>query len=121
MRYILLIIVLALTGWYFTTGIRLGMVTSGNVRMYNANGSAEYPLRTAETYQKLRVTGSCDVQKGTATLHFYDPKGAAIGSQVCRIGKWKINKEMGGQAGYYKMIIHYHNYTGTLNIQDNRN
>lgn len=120
MQIILLIILLGMTGWYFTTGIRIGFVMGGNAQLFNANGRAEYSIRTSETFQKVGVGGICTAKKGLATLNFYDPNGMKLRTQTCKPGKWALNMTSGGLIGHYKVVIVYKNFTGTLNITELR-
>lgn len=121
MRYIILVLLIALAALYFTTGIRLGIVTGGgSVQMFNANGVANYPMRTADTLQQIGMVGSCEVTKGTATLRLLNSDGVQLAGQTCSRGKWSVNLMTGGEIGGYTVQVNYKNFTGKMNLQEAR-
>lgn len=117
---IIIVIIMGLSGWYFTTGIRIGFVMGGNAQLFNANGRAEYPIRTSETFQKVGVGGTCTSKQGSVTLYLYDPHGRKLRSQTCHHGKWALNMTSGGLVGHYTVVIVYKKFTGALNISELR-
>lgn len=120
MRYVILVVLAALAAWYFTTGIRLGIVTGGTVTMFNANGTSKYPFKTDGPNQQVGVTGSCNVQKGSITLRLLDSRGTQVAGQQCPKGNWSFNLMSSGEVGEYNVEVQYHAFTGKLTLNETR-
>lgn len=124
MKYFIPILLALLAGWYFTTGVRLGLVTFTPTTMFNANGSASYNLRAFEDKQQVGLVGSCRVTAGRATIVLLSPSGTQVAGQECvpaatgEAGHWSINVVGRGQPGNYKAVVNYSNFNGSIELND---
>lgn len=119
MRYALPILLLLAAAWYFTTGIRVGLVTFTPATMINANGKSKYKIRAFETKQVVGVQGTCTVKSGKATVTLYRPDGTPVAAQDCLPGgPWSLSMQGQGSAGMYQATINYRNFNGKIELND---
>lgn len=118
MRYFLPILLVLAAAWYFTTGVRLGMVTFTPTQMFNANGESTYNIRAFEDYHQVGMTGSCDVKSGEADIRLYAPGGSQVAGQACQKGKWSINISGRGSTGFYRVVVNYHSFSGRIELNE---
>lgn len=123
MRWFLLLVAL-LTGalWYFY-GLRLGYATITPLWTLNAQGTSQYKYNLVKAdmgTSLLRVVGSCDARSGSVTLTLRDPDGGAVGSQLCRGGKYSLGLTGEGKLGVYTLDVKYTHYNGRLELNEQR-
>ena len=117
MRYALPILLLLAAAWYFTTGIRVGLVTFTPATMINANGKSQYKIRAYEEKQQVGLTGTCTVKSGRATIRLNRPDGTSVAGQECQTGgPWSINVRSQGAAGFYTASVEYNNFNGKIEL-----
>ncbi|MFC6617391.1 hypothetical protein [Deinococcus radiophilus] len=121
MQVLLALFALIVGGLYFTVGLRLGAVAITPTPMYGAKGTSQYGFRTAEQGNKVGVKGSCTAEKGSANFYMVDPKGQIQSSASCVPGQpWAINLMAGGAPGMYALRVEYKNFTGKIDITEQR-
>ncbi len=121
MRYILLILLVALAALYFTIGIRIGVLNLSDVYLFNANGGSSFSFRTFDTDQNVRLSGVCDVKRGEVTLRFTNPAGQQVASAMCNTpGKYGLDLAGGGVTGIYTLKVEYKHFSGHLKLDESR-
>ena len=123
MRVLLVALAAAVALLYFTLGLRLGYVTLTETYLLHASGTNTYAFRTLEDRQVVGVTGSCHVSSGRATVRLYNPLGKQVAGQVCERGTrddWSLKVLGGGQAGTYRVVVNFDQYTGRINLKETR-
>lgn len=123
MRILLVALAAALAALYFTLGLRLGYLTLTETYLLHASGTNTYSFRTLEDRQFVGVTGSCRVSRGRAAVRLYSPLGKQLAGQVCEQGPrndWSLNVLGGGQAGTYRLVVNFDQYTGSINLKEAR-
>lgn len=124
MRYLIPALLILAALWYFTTGVRLGMVTYTPTIMFNANGKSTYTVRAAEERQQVGIAGTCKVTSGVATIRLLSPGGTQVAGQACerapngQAGNWSVNLLGSGNAGLYKVVLEYKNFSGQLELNE---
>lgn len=119
MRYLLPVLLILAAIWYFTTGIRVGVVTFTPTYMANANGSASYRIRAFDERQQVGYSGGCQVRSGQAVIQFFNPAGNLAAQPIqCVSGNWSINVLGSGAPGFYKAVVNYKNFTGKITLNE---
>lgn len=119
MRYALPILLLLAAAWYYTTGIRVGLVTFTPTTMINANGKATYHLRAFEDQKQIGFTGTCTVKSGQAVVRLLRPNGSQAAGQTCSSGgPWAINVQEKSIPGNYKTVVEYRNFNGKIELKE---
>lgn len=119
MRYFIPILLLLAAAWYFTTGIRVGLVTFTPATMINANGKATYHLRAFEDKKQVGFIGSCTVKSGLAVVRLLRPDGTQAAGQECLTGgPWSINVQERSVPGNYRAVVEYKNFNGTIELKE---
>lgn len=121
MQVLVAVFLLIAGGLYFTTGIRLGMVTMMPTTMFGAKGVSEYKLRTHEMGSRVGANGTCEAKKGSVEFVMVGPDGKLHQKALCRSGKKvKINVMAGGKPGMYKLRATYKNFDGKVELVEAR-
>jgi len=103
---------------YHYGGIKLGLVTVNNTRMWNVTGETSYSYLNGSA--GVDVEGECTSRSGTVILRLISPEGEQVGGQQCPKGHWRIRMADKDKIGVYQLKITYLDYFGTLDIKVQR-
>ena len=120
MRFLMVVLAILAVGLgliYRFGGVKLGILTVTQVRMWNAQGEVRYSYLNGDNVQGVQVKGNCTSKSGNVILRLTDPDGLQVGGLQCPKGTWTIDMASKSKFGTYRLNVEYLNYTGTLNIK----
>jgi hypothetical protein len=117
MRTLVVFAIIGLAVWYFTIGIRIGLIGEWPTQIFNGNGTASYVEEIVFRTYPVDVTGSCSTQSGKATISITNQQGQVLSSVQCTKGMTVVNMRIRPGIGKYPVLIKLEKYFGTLNIR----
>ncbi|PYE54929.1 hypothetical protein [Deinococcus yavapaiensis] len=121
MRWVLVVLALAIAALAYFFGLRLGYVSLTPTYMFNAQGVNNYSYRTYDANARVILTGRCETRSGVVALRLYSPSNRQVASALCTAGNtFALNLQGGGEVGYYVLNVEFDRFTGMLEIDENR-
>jgi hypothetical protein len=116
MRSLIVLAIIGLAVWYFTIGIRIGLLTDWPTQIFNGNGTNTYTKDIVYDKYALTVIGTCTTSSGKATISVTSPQGRTLASVQCTKGKQNVNIKLVPGLGKFPLIVKMEKFTGNIDV-----
>ncbi len=116
MRSLVVLAIIGLAVWYFTIGIRIGLLTDWPTQIFNGNGTNTYTKEIVYDKYQLTLVGTCTTSSGKATISFTSPQGRTLAGVVCSKGTQAVNIKLLPGIGKFPLIVKLEKFTGNIDV-----
>ncbi len=114
MRQLLVIALIGIAVWYFTIGVRVGLIGTWPTTLLNAKGTNNYPFTVLRDGNTLSVTGSCTTWGGKLEVYILGPRREVLGSALCSKATQTLNMRVRAVKADYNVQVKMEAYSGRL-------
>ena len=119
MRELFVIALIGIGIWYFTIGVRVGLIGTWPTTLLNAKGTNNYPVTILRDGNSVTIRGSCTTWSGKAAIYLLGPKGQVLGSALCSKDIQTLNIVYKAVMAEYNVQVKMDGYSGRLDFTAN--
>ncbi|MFN8509601.1 MAG: hypothetical protein U0Z75_03405 [Deinococcaceae bacterium] len=117
MRSLIVLLLVGLAAWYFTIGIRFGLVTEWPTQIFNGNGTSTYEKEIFTPKYPLNIRGTCNTLSGKLTIRVLTPSRQVLASTVCTKGPKNVSINLVPGVGKYPLELKFERYFGSIDVR----
>ncbi|MBC7645692.1 MAG: hypothetical protein H7095_01080 [Pseudopedobacter sp.] len=119
MRELFVIALIGIGIWYFTIGVRIGLVGTWPTTLVNAKGTNNYSVTILRDGNTVTIKGTCTTWSGKVEIYLQGPRGQVLGSAVCSKGTQSLNIVYIAVMADYNVQVKMESYSGRLDFTAN--
>jgi len=116
MRQLAVIALIGIAVWYFTIGVRVGLIGTWPTTLLNAKGTNNYPITVLRDGNTLSVKGSCTTWGGKLEVYLLGPRQEVLGSAQCSKATQSLNLSIRAVKADYNVQIKMEAFSGRLDF-----
>ncbi len=116
MRQLVVIALIGIAVWYFTIGVRVGLIGTWPTTLLNAKGTNNYGVTVLRDGNTLTVKGSCTTFSGKLSLYVLGPRNEVLSSALCNKDTQAINLVVKAVKADYNVQVKMEAYSGRLDF-----
>jgi hypothetical protein len=116
MRELFVIALIGIGIWYFTIGVRIGLIGTWPTTILNAKGTNNYPVTILRDGNTVTIKGTCTTWSGKASIYLQGPRGEALGSALCSKDTQSLDIRYKAVEGEYNVQVIMESYSGRLDF-----
>jgi len=116
MRQLLVIALIGIGVWYFTIGVRIGLIGTWPTTLFNAKGTNNYPITVLRDGNTLSVKGSCTTYGGKLEIYVLGPQSQVVSSAQCNKDTQSLNLSVLAVKADYNVQVKMEGFSGRLDF-----
>jgi len=116
MRQLAVIALIGIAVWYFTIGVRVGLIGTWPTTLFNAKGTNNYPITVLRDGNTLTIAGSCTTYGGKLEIYVLGPRNEVVSSAQCSKATQSLNLKVRAVKADYNVQVKMEGFSGRLDF-----